>query len=257
MSMSRFVFRSVVVATLIALTASLAVAQDNDQGGRRRGGFGRGGFGRGFGGGFGMSMLVAMPEVQKEIGLSEADAAKLAEDLQALRPPRGQNNFGDFQNLSEEERQKRFEDFRKQMEEVSKKSEDLIKTTLSDAQFQRLEQLQIQRQGAMALNNEDVAKKLKITDEQKDKLDKIAEENRPQRRRGGGDGNNAGEGGRPNFDPEAFRARIQKMNDDMLAVLTPDQKKQFEEMQGEKFEFPPMQFGRGRRGGRGNRPAAE
>ncbi|MBI1345351.1 hypothetical protein GC163_03595 [bacterium] len=62
-----------------------------------------------------------------------------------------------------------------------------------------------------------------------------------------------------------MRERQAKMEADMLAVLTPEQKTKWESMLGKKFAFPAPQFGQGGPGGRGQggpggrgqRPATE
>jgi hypothetical protein len=41
-----------------------------------------------------------------------------------------------------------------------------------------------------------------------------------------------------------MRERGEKYNADIIAVLTPNQKADWEKMQGKKFEFPAPQFGR-------------
>jgi hypothetical protein len=232
--------------TLVAMAASLATAQE--RGGGRRGGFGFGGFGFG-----GPGALLAIPEVQKELGLAEADAKKLNDELRALWPQPGAGGAREeFRNLSEEEQQKRRDEFRKQAEEIGKKSDEKIKATLTEAQYKRLGELRIQREGAGSLSRAEVAEKLKLTDEQKEKIAKIQEEARPQFGRGrGGEG---AQGERPNF--EEIRARMEKTNADIVAVLSEEQKIAWEGMKGKKFDFPPPNFGGGRRG-RGNRPAAE
>jgi hypothetical protein len=250
MSMKRFVMYGMATAGLVAVMAASAWAQQGGREGRDRGR----GFGAGFGGG-GLGGLVAMPEVQKELKLSEGDAARLVAAINELRPRRGQGGgFGDFQNLSEEERQKRMEEFRKQMEENAKKIEDKIKSSLTEEQWKRLNELRLQREGVLALERPDVAEKLNLTQEQKDKIKELMADLRPQF--GPGRGRRGEGGGPPNF--EEMRARREKATADILAVLTPAQKSTWETLQGAKFEFPRPQFGGPGGGGRrGNRPAGE
>lgn len=249
--MSRLMMRGMVAIALVAVTVSTASAQERERGGRR--GFGGGGFGGG-----GAAGLLAMPEVQKEIGISEADVTKLTEELRALRPERAAGgNREDFRSLSEEQRNARREEMRKQMAEIGKKTDEKIKATLTEAQYKRLNELRIQREGVGALGREDVAEKLKLTTEQKEQIAKLQEESRPQFGRNRGEGGNEGERpARPNL--EEMRARRDKLNADVVALLTPEQKTAWESMQGAKFEFPAPNFG-GPGGGRtrGNRPAAE
>ena len=70
-------------------------------------------------------MLLAMPEVQKELNLSD-DQKKQIDDVglqdvrEKVRASMGQVNFQELRNLSEEEREKRFGEMRKKSEEASK-----------------------------------------------------------------------------------------------------------------------------------------
>src|SRR5580765_1772277 len=74
-------------------------------------GRGRGGFG-GMGGG-GAGMLLGNPQVQKELKMNEDQVAKIGEIQREMFAGFGQGGGGGFQNLSDEERQKRFEEMRK------------------------------------------------------------------------------------------------------------------------------------------------
>lgn len=230
-----------VVLTAVLVLASGVSVKAQPPGGR--------GGGRGFGGGFGGSaMLVGQEAVQKELGVTDAQKEKLAKVREEAMAGFAGGGFGGGQNLSDEERAKR----RTEMEERAKKTEESIKSILDEKQQARLNELVIQQAGAMALNRPDVSEKLKLTDDQKSKLRELAQ--------------NQGGPGRGGFNPNATqeerqkameeaRARREKATADAMAVLTPEQKKTFEEMQGKKFEFPAFGgFGGGGRGGAGNRP---
>lgn len=205
---------------------------------------GRGG-GRGFGGFGGPAMLLGMEAVQKELAITDAQKEKITKLQEEARGAfRG---GGNPQDLSDEERAKR----REEAAERAKKTEQSLKEILDEKQYARLNELAIQQAGVMAISRPDVAEKLKLTDEQKKKLRELAESNQG--------------GGRGGFNPNAtqeerqkameeFRARREKLNTDAMAVLTPEQKKAFEEMQGKKFEFPAFGgFGGGNRPGRPQR----
>jgi len=111
-------------------------------------------------------------------------------------------------------------------------------------QLKRLNEIFIQQAGVSALQDEEIAKQLAISDAQKAQLTKIREEFSAKRREmfqpGGGGG-----GG----DFEAMRAKIIEMNkvqdEQLLAVLNPQQKTKFEEMKGKPFTMPEGGFGRG------------
>lgn len=259
---------AVLAGVIVSATIGTASAQP---GGGGRGGPGGFGFGGGRGGPGGELMILGMPEVQKELSITD-DQKALVEDMMAdLREGGGQRpDFASFRDLSEEERNKRFEEMRKQGEARVKQAEEAVKAILDEKQFARYEELRLQRAGVMALSRPEVADKLALTQEQKDKLAEL----RPQgggrggpggRGPGGpggqpgGEGNRPprGEGGeRPDFQAmmAQMRERQAKMEADTLAVLTPEQKTKWESMLGKKFEFPAPQFGGRGPGGPGGQP---
>jgi len=252
---------------MVFCVATVAIAQEGQRGNRRGGGVGGGfgGFGGGFGGpggfgGGGKLMLLGMEEVQKEIEIDDeqkASITKLGEEVRG-----DPNNRPNFRDMSQEEREKFFAEMRERVEKAEAKLADV----LLPRQLERLEQLSIQQRGTGALADPKVQEKLSVTDEQKDKLKSLREEFDTKRNEmaqelfqgGGGDGGNR---------QDAF-AKLGELRTEfekkIVDVLTDDQKKQFEEMKGEKFDFPRPQFGGGRggggrggRGGRGNRPETE
>ena len=272
--------RSLTWGVLVIALVTSAAGTVSAQPGGGRGGPGGFGFGGGRGGG-GEFMILNMPEVQKELAITD-DQKALIEDMMADLRGGQRPDFASFRDLSEEERTKRFEEMRKQGEERMKQAEEAVKAILDEKQFARYEELRLQRAGVMALGRPEVADKLALTQEQKDKLAEL----RPQfggpggpggrgpggRGPGGQGGQPGGQGGeRPDFQAmmAQMRERQAKMEADMLAVLTPEQKTKWESMQGKKFEFPQPQFGQGgpggrgpggqggQPGGRGQRPAAE
>ncbi len=99
-------------------------------------------------------------------------------------------------------------------------TEQAFKILIAD-QVDRVKQLQLQRDGIAALTRDDVAKKLGLTDDQIAKIKKLQESlNR----------------------------------NDMLAVLTDQQRAKWKEMWGKEFTFPqPRGGGRGFGGNRGGR----
>src|SRR5205807_1926091 len=104
-------------------------------------------------------------------------------------------------------------------------------------------EIYVQQAGVAALQDEDVAKELGISDAQKAQLTKIRDEGSAKRREmfqpGGGGGGGGG-------DFEAMRAKIIEMtkaqDEQSLAVLTPQQKSKFEEMKGKPFTMPEAAF---------------
>lgn len=266
---------------LVLCVASMALAQPGGQRGGQRGGFGFGGGFGGFGGANRLALL-RIEEVQKELGLTEDQIASINKLQEELRPmgrggrggggegqPRrrrgGDNNpdvrvngperffvqaQGGRPQFSEEDRAR----FREEAAARAKKEREELAKILKPEQLKRLNEIYIQQAGVAALQDDEVAEQLKITDEQKEKFAKVREENQSAMRELFQD---AG----PDGDREAMRTKmteLRKQNEEKtLAVLTDAQKKQFEEMKGKKFDMPENAgrggFGRGGNRG-GNRP---
>ncbi|MDX1967769.1 MAG: hypothetical protein SFV23_11405 [Planctomycetaceae bacterium] len=264
-------------AAVAVMVASEVNAQPGGRGPGGPGGRGPGGFGGG-----GDAFLLQMPEVQKELGVTEEQQGLLKDMMADLMQSGPRPDFSRFRDMSEEERQKAFEEMRKQGEAIAKKAEDAIKVVLDEKQFARYSELKLQRQGTMALLRPEVAKALDLNPDQQEKLIEIRDANRPPGFGGlggrgpggpGGEGGRpprgegaapGGEGARPDF--QAMMAEMQKRREkaeaDAIAVLTPEQKTKWEQMLGKKFDFQAPNFGGpggpggGRRPG-GQRPPAE
>jgi len=198
------------------------------------------------------SMLLMMPEVQKELKITDDQKAQL-DDLRAEQQKNFQAAFSGFdprsmQDLSEEERTKKMAELRTKGEELSKQVDEKVGKILDDSQMKRLKQLQIQREGVGAFNRPEVIAKLALTDDQKDKVKQIQDGARPQ---GRGAFN-------PDATPEERQAAFAKMQEsrakalkDILAVLTDDQLMDWTELTGKEFKFPQGPMGGMRFGGPG------
>lgn len=232
MSMRRNLF---VVATLllgIGLLSPAAVwAQPGGFGGP--GGPGRGGFGMfGGGGGGGEIFLLQNEDVREELGLVDDQISK----LQALNEKSREGMrelFTGMRDLNEDERRAKFEEIRGKMEERQKELQTELEQVLLPHQSKRLKQIGRQmrtRQGGNGVNADGLATELKLTDEQKEKLREKAVEVEKKMR-------------------EKLTKLRKEAEDELLSVLTPEQRAEWREMVGEPFE---MQFrGRGGPGGQG------
>jgi Spy/CpxP family protein refolding chaperone len=189
--------------------------------------------GRGGGGGFGTVALLGQKSVQKELNLTD-DQMKTVTELQAKAREARQG----LRNLSREER-------RAKMQELAKADEKAVADLLKPEQVKRLKQISLQLRGASAFANEEVAKALTLTDEQKEKLKAIQDETGKAIRelfQGGGD-------------RTEMRKKITELrkgaNEKAMALLTDDQKTKWKEMTGTPFKGEITFGGRGRRGGGG------
>jgi len=246
------------VGFVLALVGSTALAQDQEKPRRGGGGFGgRGGPGMGTQESLG---ILSMPEVQKELGLDDAKKKEVGEVVEKTQQElmASRSTSANFRDLSKEDQQKKMEEFRVKGEELNKKAVEQLGKILDAKQLERYQQLRLQREGVAALGRPEVAQKLELSQEQKDKVKKIQDDARRDSGFGGG-----GTGGRlSDEERREFLAkreeRVKKVNTDLLAVLTSAQKESWDKMLGTKFEFPQRQFGGpgggfggGRRGAQG------
>lgn len=182
----------------------------------------------------GNMMLLLNEKVQKDLGLTAAQINTLSEKAKTMfsgmRPPSGK--------AGERPHQPNPADFQKKMTEM----EALVKKTLSASQQSRLKQIQLQSRGFRAWDDPDVAAKLKLTAAQKDKLEKIREENRTAMRKmfqSGQSGGKPGTNGAP--PPRADAAKLEAMRKQeeakMMAVLTEQQKTIWNSMIGKKIDL--------------------
>jgi Spy/CpxP family protein refolding chaperone len=217
----------------LALAATLALAgsasaQFGPPGGGLPGGGPPGGGPRGGG-----AMMLRMPEVQTELKLTDEQKTRVSEMLENLRGGQ-RGRFEDLRSLGPEEAQKRMADRRAQ-------EEKLVNGILTADQQKRFRQLQLQQQGVSALNDKSVQDELKLTDEQRTKVQTIQSEQWESMRalfQSGGEGP-------PDF--AAIRPKLEAMrkqsDDKLTAVLTAEQQRQWKAMLGPPFKFPEFRFG--------------
>jgi Spy/CpxP family protein refolding chaperone len=222
--------------TLVICLAAVGSAWAQGQGGRRGGGGGMGQMGR--------LQLLGTEQVQIELKLSDDQIAKIKTIADANRPQRDQG--GNNQRPTDEERAER----RKKAEAASTDAVAL----LNNDQKERLEQIRIWAEGYRALSNDDeVAKKLNLTDDQKGALKAIADDANTKRSQITQGMRGANEETRKKIteDLATLNTNAEK---ECLAVLTDAQKSDFDKLRGTKFTLDRAAFGggRGRRGGNAN-----
>lgn len=235
----RFKCLAAAVAMVLAVGANSSWAQPGVGGFRGRGPGGPGGPGGFFGGG-GTFGLIQQQEVQQEIELSEdqqAELRTLGEEIRDQVRKEMQGMFQGMQDLSDEERQARFDEIRTRFEAINKDAEARMQKVLMPHQFDRLKQIdlqsRLQRGGAAALTEGELADTLGLTEAQRDQLREKQEEVQKD------------------LNEKIGQLRIEARNQ-LLEVLTPEQRAKLEGMMGAAFALPEPQFGPpGGRGGRG------
>ncbi len=235
MKLSRMMTGLLAVA-LMSFMVSDVMAQGRPRGGGppgggRPGGFGgRGGPGGGGGGADAIIGLLRVDAVKVEIELTPDQDEACAKLMQP-----GERPQINFREMSEEERQEAFAKMQKEREERVKKQQEQLEEVLLPQQMDRLKEIALQLRGVRALADDDVAKELKITAAQKTKLEEVQEQIGQEMRSKMQELFQSG-------DRDAMREAFTKMREEsetqVLAVLTGDQKTQFEKMKGKKFDMP-------------------
>lgn len=183
-------------------------------------------FGRGGGGGAGM--LLRNTGVQKELKLTEDQIKKLNEFSEKIAPKMREA----FQARMDGDQEKA-EQITK---EVREETDKFLKETLKEDQTKRLKQIQHQIAGPNAFGDEEVAKTLKLTDEQKEDIKKINDELGAARKEAFQGGGFADPDKRAETQKKLANLNKEAM-DKITKMLTPEQKKAWKEVTGEPFEF--------------------
>ncbi len=243
----RLVILMAILAMVVLASSSQLLAQPPGGGGGRGGRGGPGGPGGpgGFFGGGGTLGLIQQQEVQKEIELSDDQQAQLQTLSETIRDEIRNEMQGMFQglrDLSNEERQAKFDEIRTRFDEINKDAEARMQKVLMPHQFDRLKQIdlqaRIQRGGAAALTEGELADTLGLTESQRDQIREKSEEVQKD------------------LNDKINQLRVDARNQ-LLDVLTPEQRAKLESMMGAEFTLPQPQFGPpggrafGGRGGRG------
>jgi len=158
---------------------------------------------------------------------------------------RGGRGGGNFQPPTPEQ----MAEFEKQRLERTREEKAKLAEVLLPNQIKRLNEIFVQVNGVRAIEDDDVAKELGISEAQKAKLAEVRQANGEAMR-------NQGREAFAGLDEAGRAAKFAEMRKEgegkLLAVLTADQQKKFEAMKGKPFAMPEG-GGRGFGGGGGNR----
>ena len=188
-----------------------------------------------FGGMMGRMSLVVLAgqeSVQAELKLTDAQKKQLADlqdEAERTRPefPQGGPPSEEF-----------FETMRKRNAEMDEK----VGKAIDEPQLKRLKEIRLQNAGAAGLLDEEVAKTLNITDEQKSKVQEIQQSSFEAMRQAREQNQGA---------PEAMIEQMTKLRKEIrekaLALLTAEQRKKYDELAGAPFTGQ-IRFGFGGRG---------
>lgn len=164
--------------------------------------------------------LLLVPEVQKEIGLSDDVARGLEESVAAIQK---EGSAEVFRAISTGPGNRDLAESRRR----SQQTIDVVRSSLTALQWNRLQELILQQTGPLSLANHEVAETLGLTQEQRDQVREAIAVRRP----------NIAEGRPPSISANEARARRLKEQTDLLDILTQDQKQHWEAMQGKKVDM--------------------
>ena len=219
------------IPAFVLVFAATAFAQPG--GGRGGFGGGRGGF-QGFGGRGGGDSLVELA-LRDDVGKALEIVGPQKDDIEKIRES-VRESMGDMrEKLQGVPREDMFAKMRELIAEANEKGEKELADVLLPHQMSRLKQLQFQRRSqggaSRALGREDIREELGLTDAQMGDIQEAAEKAQEELRE----------------EMAKLRAEAEKK---ILAVLTPEQRKKWEAMAGDPFEFEETR-GPGGFGGRG------
>jgi len=190
------------------------------------------GRGRGFGGmGGNLAMLAANASVQTELKLDDQQVEKARELARKNREEMQEK----FQGLQDLEKAERFTKMAELAREANASAAKALAEFLKPEQLTRLKQISYQQQGLTAFNDPEVAKKLNLTDSQKEEIQAIARE----ARQGGGRGA-FNKDASPEERKEAMQkaaARRKATLEKAVAKLNDEQQKTWKELIGAPFEI--------------------
>ena len=272
----RFLLCGMLIAPLGAALTANGYSQDESRGQQQeRGpggpggdrGAGRGGpgggrtMGGGVGGSMGIASLVQMKEVRTELKMDEDQVKSLEAIRESMGGGRGPSGAGSPGGGRPEGRGDRggpggppSVEQMKEMADRGKKMRAEIEGKVSDVldpdQNSRILGLLIQHDGGRALTSSVLAAALELTPEQLTKLDDVQIANMQEAQK---TMQEVMAGGRDGWTKvrEQMEAMKKKSEESMKAILTSDQRTQFDSMKGEKFEFPERGPGFGGPGGPG------
>jgi len=224
----------VLVAAVAVCVAGMASAQEQQ---RQRQGGGRGGM-------MGGVMLLTNESVQKELKVTDDQKEKLKTFAEEQGPKMREKMQELFQGGGGDR-----EKMAAKMAEINAEATKALADSkiLNDDQLKRFKQIELQSQlrtqGPAVFLSEDVQKKLKLTDDQKDKLKNLAGEHRK-------DMQELRQGGFNQESMQKMRTVNKEYTTKAMDTLTADQKAAWKDLTGEPFE---VQMGPGR----GGRPGGE
>jgi hypothetical protein len=163
--------------------------------------------------------FLSSPDVQKELKLSDEQIGKLKDAISKVID-KYKGDMANFQRMSPEEQQKKMQAF-------SEENNKAIAGVLDAKQWKRFKQLQWQASADWAILDPDLQKELKMSDEQKKKVDGIFKDTQKKQQEMQKSRETS---------PEKYVALWQDAGKKANVVLTEDQQKTLKELKGAPFQ---------------------
>jgi Spy/CpxP family protein refolding chaperone len=206
--------------------------------------------------------LLSLEDVQKELKLTAKQKEGLAMFYQQVQAQREAMRVSreDIEDLSDQERQVVYAQMAQQREAMNQAVREQLKKGLQKTQMDRLDQISLQAQGTSVLEDPTMVSKLKLTDEQKKKIEESRQASRDAMRQMFQAMRTASANGGQQPSREEMSKKFEEMRAEStaraMAILTPAQQSTLDKMKGKEFEIDRSQlYGRGR-GGPGSQPSS-
>jgi hypothetical protein len=164
--------------------------------------------------------VLANPDVQKELNLSKEQVDKLKDSLGKV-VDKYKDDLAKLLQLSPEEQQKK-------LKAVGEESQKAISGVLDAKQWKRYKQISWQLSSFAALQDPDLQKELKLSDDQKKKLEGVFNDFNKKMQEMIKNGERS---------PDKYQAAGKEAETKAMDVLSEDQRKSFKELKGAPFEF--------------------
>ena len=178
----------------------------------------------------GPPFLVFRDKVQAELKLSDEQKKKLEKRLQDTV----QNARQFFQQLGDKQPEERGKEHHAYVQKAQENLTAFLQGLLQEAQFQRLRQVMLQREGLFALGNPEIMQELELTDQQRQQFVEVVQAMQKKIE-------SLMKAAQTSGKPEELRPKLMKIRqehqDQIEAILNDAQKKQWQKMLGKPLDL--------------------
>lgn len=186
-----------------------------------------------------MSNLIGIPQIQRELNLSEAQQFKIDDQIRKLHIY-VRYQFLEVQKMPKHEQASAMRELHLQTRPVVEQRQQDMLNVLTDEQRRRLLGISLQMRGPKALLDEEVVKLLELTDEQAESILTILEEHDAKLHKLATKSPASSQTPLVVIRPKNSRkSLLDDVEKQILDVLTASQRAKFKELQGKPYLIPP------------------